>query len=256
MRKSKKRPLYSQLAPYYDFIAPQTTEQECMFLNNIFQNSNYEIRKVLDLACGTGRHSCILNRMGYKVTGIDISEEMLKVARKKCPEVNFKKMDFFKLKFPKNKFDASIIMWSTISYIKSQKDFRKFIKGVANATKHLLIIDSSNYENPDINKPLIKRRYSLKLPDVEIKSSLERRYNPKTKFRNDKFDKTIKFKGKKAISIKEQERTRMWSAGEIKILIKPYFEIMKIYGNYSIDIKYNSKLSKRKIIIASKSILK
>jgi len=252
MIKNQKRPLYSQLAPYYDFIAPQTTEQECMFLNNVFQNAKYDIRKILDIACGTGRHSCILNRMGYEVTGIDIAEEMLKIAKKKCPEVNFKKMDFLKLKFPKNTFDASIIMWSTISYIKSRKDFRTFIKGIAYITKNLLVIDSSNYENPDINKLTTKRIYNLKLPDIEIKSSLKRRYNPKTKFRNDEFDKIIKIKGNKPISVKEKEKARMWTVGEIETLIQTDFKVSKIYGDYSLDNKYKPEVSKRKIIITEK----
>ena len=158
MNKSNERDLYSKLSPYYDFLAPLTTEQECMFLNNIFQNSKDTIIKILDLACGTGRHWCVLNRMGYKVIGIDSSVEMLKIARRKCPKAEFKKMNFFNLKFPNNYFDTSIIMWTTISYIKSNKEFKKFINGLAYVTKKLLVIDSSNYENPKVNKPLIRKR--------------------------------------------------------------------------------------------------
>lgn len=37
----------------------------------------------LDAACGTGRYSLILKGLGYQVTGIDFSPEMLKVAKKK-----------------------------------------------------------------------------------------------------------------------------------------------------------------------------
>lgn len=41
---------------------------------------------VLDLACGTGTLTAILAERGYDMTGIDLSPEMLSVARERCPE--------------------------------------------------------------------------------------------------------------------------------------------------------------------------
>ena len=41
---------------------------------------------VLDLACGTGILTAILAERGYDMTGIDLSPEMLSVARESCPE--------------------------------------------------------------------------------------------------------------------------------------------------------------------------
>jgi len=38
---------------------------------------------ILDLCCGTGRHSIELAKLGYAVTGLDISEELLRIAKKK-----------------------------------------------------------------------------------------------------------------------------------------------------------------------------
>jgi len=39
---------------------------------------------ILDVGCGTGRHSIELAKRGYKITGIDISENMIKEAKKAC----------------------------------------------------------------------------------------------------------------------------------------------------------------------------
>jgi SAM-dependent methyltransferase len=51
---------------------------------------------VLDFACGTGRITELLNECFTNVTGIDISEEMLKSARAKLPEVAYIKADVTK----------------------------------------------------------------------------------------------------------------------------------------------------------------
>lgn len=63
----------------------QGTLGECDFIENEV-NFNKEIR-ILDLGCGTGRHSIELTKRGYKVTGIDLSETQLNRAREKAAEL-------------------------------------------------------------------------------------------------------------------------------------------------------------------------
>lgn len=70
--------------------------------------------KVLDAGCGTGNFSLKLDAMGAKVTGMDISEEMLEIARRKAAqkgkEITLCKMDLYKLDFPDETFDAVFSM--------------------------------------------------------------------------------------------------------------------------------------------------
>ncbi len=65
---------------------------------------------ILDLPCGTGRVMNYLYNAGYKnITGADISEQMLSVAKKKMAnhqEVSFHKTEAENTKFPNNHFDA------------------------------------------------------------------------------------------------------------------------------------------------------
>lgn len=65
--------------------------------------------KVLDIGCGTGQYSAELARLGCQVVGIDISEEMLNVAREKAVQENlnieFISGDIHELEFPENTFD-------------------------------------------------------------------------------------------------------------------------------------------------------
>jgi len=51
---------------------------------------------IIDVGCGTGRHSIELSKRGYRVTGIDLSESQLARAREKAKQSNLK-IDFQKL---------------------------------------------------------------------------------------------------------------------------------------------------------------
>jgi ubiquinone/menaquinone biosynthesis C-methylase UbiE len=70
--------------------------------------------RVLDAGCGTGNFSLKLARMGCSVTGADISENMLAVARKKAAAeglaAEFVIMDVLDLEYPDESFDAAVSM--------------------------------------------------------------------------------------------------------------------------------------------------
>ena len=69
---------------------------------------------VLDAGCGTGNFSIKLAQAGCRVTGIDISEEMLKIAKQKAQKMNldidFRVMDIYHLQFEDETFDAVFSM--------------------------------------------------------------------------------------------------------------------------------------------------
>ncbi len=60
------------------------TVGECDFIEKEIE-FNKAIR-ILDMGCGTGRHSIELAKRGYKVVGIDLSESQLKQAKAKATE--------------------------------------------------------------------------------------------------------------------------------------------------------------------------
>jgi ubiquinone/menaquinone biosynthesis C-methylase UbiE len=73
----------------------------------------YEIKKVLELGCGAGRHVVYLAKMGFEVYGIDIAKYGIKIARKWLREENLKAKlkvgDIYKkLPYKDNFFDAII----------------------------------------------------------------------------------------------------------------------------------------------------
>ena len=75
-------------------------------------NYNKEL-KIIDVGCGTGRHSIELSKRGYSITGIDLSESLLQKAREKALQnglqINFLRHDARNLPF-ENQFDVAIMM--------------------------------------------------------------------------------------------------------------------------------------------------
>ena len=104
--------LFENYAKTYDRESfTQGTVGECDFIE-LELNYNKSL-KIIDVGCGTGRHSLELTRRGYTVTGIDLSESQLASARDKAAEENlkidFQKHDARTLPF-KNEFDAAIML--------------------------------------------------------------------------------------------------------------------------------------------------
>ena len=67
---------------------------------------NVKSKKVLDVGCATGTHSKILAEKGAAVYGLDISEEMIRLAKTKVPKGKFIVADMKELPFPKEMFDV------------------------------------------------------------------------------------------------------------------------------------------------------
>lgn len=89
----------------------QGTIGECDFIENEV-DFNKDL-KIIDIGCGTGRHSIELSKRGYSMTGIDLSESLLEKAREKAKQngvkVDFLRHDARNLPFEKQ-FDIAIMM--------------------------------------------------------------------------------------------------------------------------------------------------
>lgn len=80
---------------------------------------------VLDVGCGPGVDTNYIISKGYSATGVDLSEKMIKIARKKNPRAIFKKSDMRKLDFKPNSFDGILASFSLIHIPK--KDIKKTV---------------------------------------------------------------------------------------------------------------------------------
>ena len=115
--------LYTVLAEYYDAIYRRRAErvgEEMDFVEEIFRkDAEREVKRILDLACGTGIPTLELARRGYGVVGLDLHGEMLAVARKKAEgeglKVEFVQGNALEIDF-EEEFDAVTMFFSSIMY--------------------------------------------------------------------------------------------------------------------------------------------
>ncbi len=130
--------LFENYALKYDresFV--QGTVGECDFIE---QEINYDkTTRILDIGCGTGRHSIELSKRGYSVTGIDLSASQLKRAKEKASEQNlqieFKKQDARKLTFF-NEFDLVIMLCEgAFSLMETDEMNFQILRNASNALK-------------------------------------------------------------------------------------------------------------------------
>jgi ubiquinone/menaquinone biosynthesis C-methylase UbiE len=111
-----KGQLYKKYASYYDKIyAYVDYKGESEFINwAVKKHKTSEGNELLDIACGTGSHALILKN-NFNITGVDINENMLRIAREKVSKANFILGDMKKLKID-SKFDVIICIFSAIHY--------------------------------------------------------------------------------------------------------------------------------------------
>jgi len=92
--------------------------------------------RVLDLACGHGRHSVELAGRGCRVTGVDLSEPSLELARARASEarveVRFERADMRRIGF-EEEFDAVINMFTAFGYFAEDSDNQLVLARVAAA---------------------------------------------------------------------------------------------------------------------------
>ena len=77
--------------------------------------------KILDLGCGAGRTSKILSDMGCRVIGVDISDNLIDLAKQKYPNLDFRIGDATSLDFEDNYFDAVLFSFNGIDYVHPRK---------------------------------------------------------------------------------------------------------------------------------------
>lgn len=135
-------------SPYYHLLYKHRDESEAeFFLDNLIEKLKPAGgARILDLACGRGRHSIYLSKKGFDVTGVDLSPENIRQAAEEGGEgVQFFVHDMRNLLLS-NYFDYVLNLFTSFGYFERQEDNQRVIHNMAVALKSggSLVLDFFN----------------------------------------------------------------------------------------------------------------
>jgi SAM-dependent methyltransferase len=122
---------HEKLAIFYDAAMKDRTET-ASYIRRLIRQHNPKARTLLELACGTGAILKILGK-SYDVAGLDLSPQMLSIARKKLPHVRFYRKDMVSFDLGK-RFDVVTCVFDSINHVLKFTDWQKIFR---NARSHL-----------------------------------------------------------------------------------------------------------------------
>jgi SAM-dependent methyltransferase len=123
---------YERWAPFYDAMRGDQTAA-IDYVAGLIEKHHPEARRLLELGCGTGAVLARL-RHHYDVTGVDLSEQMLRVARKKLPGVRLLRADVTSVELDET-FDVVVCVADVVNHL---RPFRKWEALFARAHAHLV----------------------------------------------------------------------------------------------------------------------
>lgn len=139
---------YQELSRIYDRFWGKFSLEYVPFIKDITNCLGCGMDTVLDIACGTGSLAIELSKSARRVVGIDISSEMLQVAREKArdiPNVHFVQADFRHFQLDET-FGIALCCFDSINYARSLDDLNDMVCCVHRhlEPQGLFIFDSLN----------------------------------------------------------------------------------------------------------------
>ncbi|MGG5254983.1 class I SAM-dependent DNA methyltransferase [Neobacillus sp. SM06] len=156
---------YERFAFLYDeLMADAPYDQWVAFTKKKLARFDVSGKRMLDLACGTGELSVRFANEGFAVTGVDLSAEMLSVARKKAEDcgltIPLYQQDMAELE-GLGPFDFIVIYCDSLNYLADEKQVQKTLAGVFRFLKKggVLLFDVHSIDK--INNGFINQTFTL-----------------------------------------------------------------------------------------------
>ena len=235
---------------YLDIYSHRNEEEAGHMIDLIQRNIDIITgAKVLDVACGAGRHSLQLAKRGFHVTGFDLSEFLISEAKKAHKEakendlkVKFLIRDMRKFNF-KNSYDLAVNIFTSFGYFDNDEENFSVIKNISDSLKKggYFVFDFINSEFIKNNiVPLSRNKFG------EIKVIQKRRIENGFIIKDIEVKKVTEVRNFKEILKLYNRKELVKCFGEFNFKVKTLFG--DYYGN-----KFDEKKSKRLIIIAKKT---
>jgi SAM-dependent methyltransferase len=235
-------------SPYYHLLYQNRDEQEAnVFIENLISYLHpSENSKMLDVACGKGRHSIALADMGFDVTGIDLSLNSIEEAKQSETEyLHFYQHDM-RLPFWINYFDFAFNFFTSFGYFRTRREHDNAIRTIAQSLKKegIFVIDYLNVHYAEDNQ---EKSTVTNIDDITFHIS---------KWHDEEhFYKQIQVIEPQHKTPKHlyTERVAKFSLGDFtEMLAYQNMQVTEVFGDYHLG-RYDVRKSPRMIVVAKKT---
>ncbi len=220
--------VFDEMGVYWAEMADQNqTEKQVQFLKSLLKPEGY----VLDLACGTGRHMIPLSHLGFGIAGLDISANLLKIAKQRSKEITVVKGDMRFLPYKAEAFEAAISMDTSFGYLPTEQDDMVALAETQRVLTHkgIFVIDVFNrqeltHKYKDKNQPFKQKEY----PTFFLQQ--KRTVSPEGNWLCDLWIIQDRATGRESVF---EHAVRLYEHSKLEAMLdKAGFAVKKVYGGY------------------------
>ena len=129
--------------PYDRMMANVNYVRWAKYIEDLFKQYKSEPRKILEVACGTGSLTVLMEERGYEMCGLDRAEGMLTVARQKAEE-RWLDIPFFRGDMRdfdlQEQFDAVLCIYDSINYAVDEAELEAVFRGCFKAFSPVWVV--------------------------------------------------------------------------------------------------------------------
>ena len=231
-------------SPYYHLLYKNRDEKEAqVFIDNLIEKLQLKKgSKLIDIACGKGRHATYFNKKEMNVVGVDLSPNSIASAKQnENNNLQFSVHDMREV-YKENHFDIVTNLFTSFGYFENKDDEQKAINAMAENLKSdgILIIDFMNI------KKIIANLISSEKKTIDSIT-----FNIKRSVQNNHIIKDIEI-----IDDNEtqhfQEKVKAITLADFSTFVSNVgLNIIDIFGNYKLD-DFDATISDRLILICKK----
>ena len=231
---------FYEFPKYYDKAFTRDTISDINFFKKCFHHyCDFQIKRLLEPACGPGMFLEKLPELGFYALGYDLSSSMVEYSKERLKRANININqadvvigDMKNAKF-EEQFDAAFICINSLGYLTCDEDIKTHFKVMGNNIKRegIYIIELSFMCNDIRNEKKYDDTWYVKENNLEIELTWAVNwYNIEKRIRHVDFRMVIIENGQKII-IEESHNLHLWIFEEFKRIIQQEgFEIMGIYN--------------------------